>query len=84
MWLNLRLRDTTARLFSSLRVDDCHTDEPQNCSIRCLRSLLASVVESHHVGMLYTVIGIYETVGTLVAGPLLAMSFRTGLDWGED
>jgi len=34
--------------------------------------------------MLYTVIGICETAGALVAGPLLAMSFRAGLDWGGD
>ncbi|KAB5551178.1 putative MFS transporter [Coniochaeta sp. 2T2.1] len=49
-----------------------------------VRSLLASVVENDHIGMLYTVIGICETVGILVAGPLLAASFRTGMDWGGD
>jgi hypothetical protein len=47
-----------------------------------IRSLLASVVETDHIGMLYTRISIFETVGVLVAGPLLAMSFRTGMVWG--
>ena len=49
-----------------------------------VRSLLASVVESEHIAMLYTVISICETIGMLVAGPLLAVSFRTGMDWGGD
>jgi hypothetical protein len=47
-----------------------------------IRSLLASVVENDHIGMLYTMISIFETVGVLVAGPLLAVSFRIGMDWG--
>jgi hypothetical protein len=47
-----------------------------------VRSLLASVVENDHIGMLYTMISIFETIGVLVAGPLLAMSFRTGMVWG--
>ncbi|KAK7931277.1 adenylate cyclase [Apiospora marii] len=47
-----------------------------------VRSLLASLVEQRHAGMLYTAVSIFETAGVLVAGPLLAFCFRTGLDWG--
>lgn len=46
-----------------------------------IRSLLASVVDKHQIGTLYTMIGVLETVGVLVAGPLLAASYRTGMDW---
>ena len=37
---------------------------------------------SRHVATLYTAVGITETAGGLLAGPLLAASFRTGMDWG--
>ncbi|KAK8022905.1 MFS multidrug transporter [Apiospora marii] len=47
-----------------------------------VRSLLASLVEQRHAGMLYTAVSIFETAGVLVAGPPLAACFRTGLDWG--
>lgn len=47
-----------------------------------IRSLLASVVEKDNIGMLYTMMSIAETIGALVAGPLLAVSFRTGMEWG--
>lgn len=46
-----------------------------------IRSLLASVVEKHQIGTLYTIIGVLETVGILIAGPLLAFSYRVGLAW---
>lgn len=48
-----------------------------------IRSLLVPMVESDHIGMLYTIIGICEAIGALVAGPLLAASFRTGMEWGN-
>ncbi|KAK1565903.1 uncharacterized protein LY79DRAFT_529794, partial [Colletotrichum navitas] len=47
-----------------------------------IRSLLASVVEKDNIGMLYTIMSISETIGALVAGPLLAATFRTGMNWG--
>ncbi|WQF90194.1 Putative major facilitator superfamily, MFS transporter superfamily [Colletotrichum destructivum] len=47
-----------------------------------IRSLLASVVDKDNIGMLYTMMSISETIGALVAGPLLAASFRTGMGWG--
>jgi MFS family permease len=45
-----------------------------------VRSLLASTVEKNHVGTMYTVIGTIETVGILVSGPLLAITFRVGME----
>lgn len=49
-----------------------------------VRSLLASLVESHQIGMLYTIIGVLKTVDILIAGPILAICFRTGMNCGED
>ncbi|KAK1961570.1 MFS general substrate transporter [Colletotrichum sublineola] len=46
-----------------------------------IRSLLASAVDDN-VGMLFTMIGIFETTGNLIAGPLLSVLFRTGMEWG--
>lgn len=47
-----------------------------------VRSLLASTVEKNHIGTMYTVIGTLETVGILISGPLLAMTFRIGMEGG--
>jgi hypothetical protein len=44
-----------------------------------VRGLLASVVESTHLGVVFNAAGILESIGALVAGPLLAISFRVGL-----
>lgn len=48
-----------------------------------IRSLLASVIDKRHFSTMYTTISIFETMGSVVAGPLLAASFRTGLEWGR-
>lgn len=45
-----------------------------------IRSLLASTVEKYHIGTMYTMISTVETIGILIAGPLLAMSFRIGME----
>lgn len=45
-----------------------------------VRSLLASTVEKSHIGTMYTVIGTLETVGILISGPLLAITFRVGME----
>lgn len=45
-----------------------------------LRSLLAAIVEPHHRGTMFNTVGILESIGAVVAGPLLAASFRLGLE----
>lgn len=47
-----------------------------------MRSLMASLVAVEHTGLLYTVTSIFEAVGGLIAGPMLAQLFRIGLSWG--
>jgi hypothetical protein len=47
-----------------------------------VRGLLALVVESSHLGVVFNAAGILESFGALVAGPLLAISFRVGLRLG--
>jgi hypothetical protein len=44
-----------------------------------VRGLLASGVESTHLGAVFNAAGVLESIGALVAGPLLAISFRVGL-----
>jgi hypothetical protein len=34
------------------------------------------------MGTLYNTIAVTETIGTIIAGPLLSMSFRRGLEMG--
>lgn len=48
-----------------------------------LRSLLTSLMPGHYIGTLYNAIGFAQTVGALVAGPLLATSLRLGLKLGK-
>ncbi|KAF5130009.1 Efflux pump ustT [Metarhizium anisopliae] len=45
-----------------------------------LRSLLASIVDKRHVNTMYTIMSVFESMGSIVAGPLLAASFRLGMD----
>lgn len=45
-----------------------------------VRSLLASLVEKNQIGTMYSGISVVETIGVLVAGPLLAISFRVGME----
>jgi len=47
-----------------------------------IRSLLNSLVEEHHVGMLNTLVGFLETTGLMVAGPVLAKSLSLGIRLG--
>jgi hypothetical protein len=46
-----------------------------------IRSLLASIVDKRHFNMMYTTIRVFVTMGSIVAGPLLAASFRKGMEW---
>ncbi|KAK1570030.1 major facilitator superfamily domain-containing protein [Colletotrichum navitas] len=47
-----------------------------------IRSFLASIFEED-VAMLYTLMSMFDTIGTLIAGPFLSALFRTGMDWGN-
>lgn len=47
-----------------------------------VRSLLNALVESHHVGMLNTSLGLLEQVGLMAAGPLFSKALKTGIELG--
>ncbi|KAH8649270.1 major facilitator superfamily domain-containing protein [Xylariales sp. PMI_506] len=46
-----------------------------------MRALMTSMMP-HDIAMLYSVISLLETVGILIANPIMAASFRVGMDWG--
>lgn len=46
------------------------------------RSLLTSLVEKHHIATLYNTMAVLETIGTIIAGPIMASTFRWGLEMG--
>jgi hypothetical protein len=54
-----------------------------------MRSLTTSLVESRHpnatsdIGRLYALISVAEGIGSLVAGPGMALAFRVGMSWGK-
>lgn len=48
-----------------------------------VRSLLTATVSQSHTGMLCSLMSWLESTGALVAGPLLAITFRIGLDLGD-
>lgn len=47
-----------------------------------MRGLISNVANGYHVGMLFTTLSFLETGGMLISGPLLATTFRVGLNWG--
>ncbi|KAJ5676528.1 uncharacterized protein N7477_002161 [Penicillium maclennaniae] len=47
------------------------------------RSLVTSLVVPDHVGTLYSAIGISQSVGTFIAGPLFAYLFKLGMHLGN-
>ncbi|APA15019.1 hypothetical protein sscle_14g097890 [Sclerotinia sclerotiorum 1980 UF-70] len=47
-----------------------------------LLSLASTLVDSAHVGMLYNVLAVSETIGSLINGPLLSISLRAGMKAG--
>jgi len=47
-----------------------------------IRSLLNSLVEEHHMGIVNSLVGFMEMLGIMVAGPLLAQSLSTGMRLG--
>lgn len=48
------------------------------------RSLVTTFCNQNEVGLLYSALAITQTIGSLVAGPLLALSFRWGLSLGHE
>ncbi len=48
-----------------------------------VRSLLAPIVDGHHSNAMYTTISLFESMGSIMAGPLLSALFREGMKWGE-
>lgn len=50
--------------------------------IPALRSFLTSLVPSDEMALLFTMIGVFESVGALVGSPLLALAFSTGIRRG--
>ncbi len=47
----------------------------------CMRSLMTSLI-SNDIAMLYTMISMFEILGTIAANPLLSAAFRMGLRLG--
>lgn len=47
------------------------------------RSLITSLVLPNQVGVLYTSLAVVQSVGILIAGPLLANTFRWGMKLGD-
>ncbi|KAJ6035795.1 MFS transporter [Penicillium herquei] len=47
-----------------------------------LRDLLALLTRDDQIGLLFTVMGILDNIGMLIAGPLMTAAFRLGLAWG--
>lgn len=48
------------------------------------RSLATSFVSQDDTGLLYSVLALMQSAGGLLAGPLLALSFRWGLSLGRE
>lgn len=43
---------------------------------------MTSLVEGHHVARLNSFLGIFDTTGLMVGGPLLALAFTKGVEMG--
>lgn len=47
-----------------------------------VRTLITAFVSTNNTGMLYTAISLLESIGFLVAGPIMSQLFGVGLSWG--
>jgi hypothetical protein len=47
------------------------------------RGLITSLVLPNQVGILYTSLAVVQSIGSLIAGPFLAITFRIGMDLGD-
>ncbi|MCJ1304184.1 hypothetical protein MMC08_006996 [Hypocenomyce scalaris] len=48
----------------------------------CMRSLITSLVEPHHIARLYNAISVLDTLGYMIGGPIMAACFRWGMKAG--
>ncbi|KAL3428495.1 MFS multidrug transporter [Phlyctema vagabunda] len=47
-----------------------------------VRSLVTSMTEPHHVARLYTAVTVFDTLGSLISGPILAVLYQWGMRLG--
>lgn len=47
-----------------------------------LRSFMASLVSREDTALLFTMIGVFDSIGALLGAPLLALSFSAGIEKG--
>lgn len=48
-----------------------------------VRGLVVTMAEGRQTGLLFTSMSLLESIGLLVAGPLLAATFKVGMGWGS-
>ena len=53
-------------------------------SMLMVRSFLASIVPTYHIATVYSIIGMWDALGTMVGAPLLAKLYRYGMELGSD
>lgn len=51
-------------------------------TLLCMRSLITSLVEPHHIARLYNAISVLDTLGLMTGGPIMAACFRWGMRAG--
>ncbi|XWW93465.1 hypothetical protein V2A60_001398 [Cordyceps javanica] len=47
-------------------------------------SLITSVVDDQHKGVVFGYVAVFEAIGGIISGPFLASLFNVGLDWGTN
>jgi MFS family permease len=52
-------------------------------SMLMVRSFLASLVSAHHIATVYSIISMWDALGTMVGAPLLAKLYRHGMELGS-
>ena len=48
-----------------------------------IRSFLTSLVPGHHIGRVYSIISMWDSLGTMLGAPFLARLFKTGMEMGD-
>ena len=51
-------------------------------TLLCMRSLITSLVEPHHIARLYNAISVLDTLGLMTGGPIMAACFQWGMRAG--
>ena len=47
-----------------------------------MRSLLSAFVEAHHQAILNSLLGLFQSLGVMLAGPVLFGALQVGIDMG--